>query len=332
MASITKKNHLWRAQICVNATRLSKSFRTKSEAVQWAKFEEDRLKDGGIKMSGSVGDLLRRYQREISPLKKGERFEVRRLNTLLKESLANVRLADLGKSDVVRWRDESLQKRKPASVYRDMNLLSSVFRTAVNEWEALETNPLKDVRRPSNGTPRDRVPTQQELDALIKECEYVEDEVLYSVGERLGAAILFACQTGMRAQEIAGVRPELDKGTYIHLPAILCKNGHSRNVALTAEARRVLDQVASNFELTSDQISANFMRIKKKIASRGDIPEINTLRFHDLRAYALTKLAQVLQPMELAKLSGHRDLQILLNTYYRQGVDEVAAKLNDITI
>jgi hypothetical protein len=32
--------------------------------------------------------------------------------------------------------------------------------------------------------------------------------------------------------------------------------------------------------------------------------------------------------MELAKVSGHRDLRILLNTYYRVTVDELADKLD----
>ena len=54
---------------------------------------------------------------------------------------------------------------------------------------------------------------------------------------------------------------------------------------------------------------------------------LENLHFHDARREALTRLAKIYSPMELAKISGHRDLRILLNTYYAPTVEDLADKL-----
>jgi integrase len=51
------------------------------------------------------------------------------------------------------------------------------------------------------------------------------------------------------------------------------------------------------------------------------------LHFHDARHEACTRLAQILPIQDLAKVSGHRDLKILLNTYYNITAPEIAAKM-----
>ena len=52
------------------------------------------------------------------------------------------------------------------------------------------------------------------------------------------------------------------------------------------------------------------------------------LRFHDLRREALTRLARKLDVLDLARVSGHRDLKILLNVYYRPAVEDLAGRLD----
>jgi integrase len=54
---------------------------------------------------------------------------------------------------------------------------------------------------------------------------------------------------------------------------------------------------------------------------------ITGLHFHDSRAEALTRLARRVDVMTLAKISGHKDLSILQNTYYRETAQEIAARL-----
>ena len=52
------------------------------------------------------------------------------------------------------------------------------------------------------------------------------------------------------------------------------------------------------------------------------------IHFHDTRAEALTRLSKKLDALRLAKISGHKDLRILLATYYRESAEDVARLLD----
>ena len=55
---------------------------------------------------------------------------------------------------------------------------------------------------------------------------------------------------------------------------------------------------------------------------------IEDLTFHDSRHEACTRLAQILPtPFDLAKVSGHRDMNQILNTYYNRDASELAQYL-----
>lgn len=54
---------------------------------------------------------------------------------------------------------------------------------------------------------------------------------------------------------------------------------------------------------------------------------IEGLHFHDSRATAITRLARVLSPVELARMIGHRDLGSLL-VYYRESASSIAERLD----
>ena len=56
-------------------------------------------------------------------------------------------------------------------------------------------------------------------------------------------------------------------------------------------------------------------------------PPIVGARFHDSRATAITRLASRLQPLELARMIGHRDVSELL-TYYRETASSIASRLD----
>lgn len=49
--------------------------------------------------------------------------------------------------------------------------------------------------------------------------------------------------------------------------------------------------------------------------------------FHDARATALTHMARRMDVMTLARISGHRDLSLLLQVYYRETAADIAARL-----
>ena len=97
-----------------------------------------------------------RYAEEISPAKKGARWEIIRLKLLQRYPLASVPLIDLTAIDIAIWRDQRLREVSAASVNRELNIISSVFSVARTEWRWISQNPVSEIRRPPNPKSRDR--------------------------------------------------------------------------------------------------------------------------------------------------------------------------------
>jgi len=322
MASFTKlPSGRWRAQIDRKGKRLSASFDTKQSAKDWAARQEYLiLHPVPVGSDVSLADVFERYGREVSPLRRGERWEVIRLTRFSRDKLAQIAVADLTPTHFADWRDRRLGEVKPASVAREMNLMSSVLTVARKEWGLIQTNPMNDVRKPSKPAPRDRVVRPYELEALA----LAAGPDLTNATARVFHAFLFACETAMRAGEIIGLTWEhvdLDRQV-AHLP--MTKNGHARDVPLSLEAVRLLRALPHAdpvFELESAQTDALWRKLRDRAALEG-------LRFHDSRRTATTQLAKKLDVLELAKMTGHRDLKILLNTYYKADPAAIARKLD----
>lgn len=321
MASITKHKHGYRAQVHRKGIRKSKVFPTRQQAKDWAARAEYEILHGDqVAAKMTLGELLDRYAREVSPTKRGERWEVVRLAKIGRDPLARVKLGDLQPRDFADWRDRRLREVGPGSVRREMVLLGGVMRVAVKEWGLLASSPLADVTKPSSPRPRDRLPTDDEIERL----SHVAGDDLTKATARAFHAFLFAGETAMRAGEIVGltwVRIDLDRRV-AHLP--MTKNGTARDVPLSSEAVRLLRALPEDdpvFGLTARRLDALWRKIRDKAGIEG-------LRFHDSRAWALTRLARKVDVMTLGKISGHRDLSLLLNTYYRETAADIANRLD----
>ena len=82
-----------------------------------------------------------------------------------------------------------------------------------------------------------------------------------------------------------------------------------RVVPLSKEARRLLSLVELPLPITSASLDALFRKYRPEA--------LKHIRFHDTRHEALSRLAKKIHnPMDLAKISGHKDVNILMNVYY----------------
>jgi integrase len=217
-----------------------------------------------------------------------------------------VSLRRLGAPHIAEWRDRRLQSVSAASVRREWNLLSNVCAIAVREWRLLQSNPFKDLARPKSSQPRNRVATDAEIETLTE-----------NASPNMRRVILFAIETGMRAGEIASLRPEDIRGAVATLNDT--KNGTSREVPLSAEARALLSNSDPVFQLTAESISALFAQLCKRC-------EIEGLTFHDLRHLAATRLSRKLNTLQLCRMFGWKDTKHVF-VYYNETAAEVAEKL-----
>lgn len=352
MATFEKRPSGWRVKVRLSGTSVSKTFPTKAQASAWATEKEAEIISGkyGSVPDKQVSDLVIKYLSEVVIHKKGAREEEFRFNRLLgvgKEAdgservmdpLGFVRLQYLGPEHIAEWRDRRLKKVSAASVLREWTSLSAMFALAVKEWRWLRSNPMTDVKRPLEPAPRTQVFTDDQVEKILFCAGYERDVALGTVTARVGAAMLFALETAMRAGEICGFtwdRVDLSR-RLAHLNEIdektgwyKTKNSHARSVPLSAEAIRIIKQMElireegnpSVFQLLPRQLDPLFRKIRDRAL-------VSDLHFHDTRRTALTRLAGKVDVMMLAKISGHRDLRILMNTYYAPDMGEVAALLD----
>ncbi len=320
MASITKHRNGWRAQVARRGVRRSKLLPTKGEARDWAARQEWLILNAERAAADTpLSDVLARYAREVSPGKRGHRWEVYRIERLRQDKLAKLRLGEIEARHIADWRDRRLRQVKPGSVRREMNLLAAVFTVARLEWGLVPRSPMEGVRVPADPPPRDRLPTDDEIERL----RHAAGDDLTKATARAFHAFLFSGETAMRAGEIVGLRWErIDlEARVASLP--MTKNGRPRDVPLSSAAvdlLRALPPLDPVFGLSSANLAALWVKIRTRAGVDG-------LRFHDGRHYGVTKLARRVDVLTLAKITGHRDIRQLM-IYYNESAAEIAKRMD----
>ena len=338
MASIRKHARGWRAEVYKKGKRASKVLPTKGEASKWALEKEAELdaEASGLAPPGStVGDMLQRYADRVSINKRGAKWERDRIGKLQRDPVARVRLDDLQRHHWADWRDRSLTEPSAAtgrplsaeSVRREWNLIRHACRLAQHEWGWLSKDVCARVTMPPPEKPRDRRISDDEAERIYLALGYDFGEQPRTVSSRVGAAFRWAMCTAMRAGEITGIRWDGVNGRVVTLTKSKSRPGAKvplvgdEPLQIIEQLRPVTGSGGYLFDLTDDQRSSLWQRGMRRSG-------LADLHFHDTRAEALTRLARTVDVMTLARISGHRDLNLLQSTYYRETADEIAERLS----
>ena len=151
MATFTKRNGRWRAQIRKKDYNKAATFATKREAQQWASKLEAEYDYGRAGRMGEVktlGDALERYQLEVAKGSPSERWQYNKVRHLSEFSIYNVYLKELTATHLSEFRDLRLSQIKPGTVIKELGYLSGVLTQCVKEWRWIGHNPMADVRYP----------------------------------------------------------------------------------------------------------------------------------------------------------------------------------------
>ncbi len=331
MAYVRRVRGRWRVEVEKLGIRDSETFDTKAEANNWGAAREAEIMamKRGKHPRKTFADALTRYAEEVSEGKKGARFELLRIEALKRDfpALAKMQLAELTTPDLAAWRDARLKKVTAGSVQRDINLLSHVFTIARDEWKWMGESPLKGMRAPGQNPPRTRLPTMSEIKLICRWLGHRTGQKPATKQAEVALALLISLRTGMRAGEVlslSGKTVDLKRrvATVEHKTQHI--TGKPREVPLSRHAVRLLKPMLNKdkaiFTLTSASLDALFRKARDSLL-------IEDLHFHDARADALTRLARKVDVMTLARISGHRDLRILMDHYYREKAEDIAAKL-----
>lgn len=323
MASIRKKDGKWRAEVRLKDFYKSGSFNSKQEAQAWALEQEQSYGRHGNSVNGkTLGDAFRKYADEISPKKKGARWEVLRLKKLLKDEISTEQLSTISADDFNKW--VKRQKVSDGTILRELGLIAAVLAACRKDWKWMQHNPITDVRKPKSPAPRDRRISAEEIKRILQALAYEDDQPVTTQRQQIAVAFLLALETAMRHGELWGLQWQNInlKARFLTLPDT--KNGTRRDVPLSIRAIELLEKLnpaESGAVLTIKQATAEVM-FRRAL----QLAEIKGLTFHDTRHEALTRLARKLDVLDLARMVGHRDPRSLM-IYYNATASEIAARL-----
>ncbi len=326
MASIQKTGKGYRAQIKLAGVRHSDTFPTRREAVEWAAKREAEIRDHATKPAGDLHTLrqaLRKYSDEVSPHRKGERWEQVRLAAFESYELPlDLPISKVTAQHVAAFRDDRAKSIGPSSVLRELSLLASVFEAARLEWEWVQVNPCRGIRKPAKGKHRDRVIAMGEVRAMLREMGYRRRGRVASTGQAVANCMLLALRTGMRAGELCGLTWKNVHELHVHLPDT--KSDRPRDVPLSTRARAILARMKGwddelVFGLASASLDALFRKYRKRA-------ELEGFTFHDTRHTAATMIAKKIDVLDLCKMFGWTDPKMAM-VYYNPHGSSIAAKL-----
>lgn len=316
MATIRKLRGRWQAQVRRRGMKpRAKSFDSKSEAERWARELETQVDrfgaapDTKVLETTTLGDLMRRYQLEVTPKKRGYAQEGQRIDVLVRHELSHRTLIGLSASDLAGYRDERLATAAPSTVLRELAIVSHVLEVAMKDWGyPLARNPAKAIRRPQVNDARSRRLQGDEEGRLLAACDAGRTPCLK-------ALITVASESGMRRGELLGLRWS-DVALERRIASLrLTKNGSARQVPLTTRAIEALSSLRAvePAPTTGDRvfpISAGALeQAWRRLCQRAGVVG---LRFHDLRREAVSRLFERgLNVIEVSAISGHRELKML---------------------
>ena len=334
MANITKRGKAWRALVRRRGQpAISRTFNSYADAEAWAATTEAEILAGRRPVDAAatadgqtVADLLARYAREVSPSKRGARWEVIRLALLQRAPQLQRPVAGFEPADLAEWRDARAAQVSAASVNRELNLISAVFTHAIREWRVrLPANPVHMVARPRNPRARtQRVPPEAAA-AICAALGWAGDAAPVGLSQWAAFAFRLALATAMRKGEVLAVtwgHVHLSRG-FLHLP--VTKNGDARDVPLSSSAVALLRLLPAGapharvVPIASGTLDAIFREAVRAAGWSG-------LRFHDSRREATSQFATRVTILELMRITGHRSMKSLA-VYYAEDAGALAAKL-----
>jgi integrase len=334
MATITERNGRFKAEVRrVGQPAQRATFDTKAKAIIWATELEEQIKTGVFrsraKNLSTVREVFERFRDEVTPDRKGARSEAVRINWFIENApFVGIKIEQLTSQDLQDFVNAREKNVSAATVLRDLAVIGGIMTWAKRRWSMKLQPELMDLAKPKVlGDGRRRRWPQADIDKFVEVAGW-HDKIAPILGRHQAAwALMIAIETAMRLGEIASLRAkDFDASNRcIHLADT--KNGTSRNVPLTSRAMNFFAHLVEGlepeqriFKYSAETLGTAFRHLTQK-ANLVDI------RFHDSRHEGTTRLAAFLvNPLELAAVTGHKNLQSL-KTYYNPTSLELAAKL-----
>jgi integrase len=269
--------------------------------------------------------VIDEYMRKAGGKLKSARSVGIRFTKIKRENngLCSKPITDVNQRDIIVFRDKRLELVQGSTVKKELQILSTVLTYAKKEMLLISNNPVMDVSKPKDNPPRYRRISEAEIEQICTACGYERGTAPVTYTQQAAWCFLFAIETGMRAGEITRMEWKDVYDNHVHLPKT--KNGASRDVPFTDGAIALIGLVRDLDEtnvipIKSGTLDALYRKSRDKT-------NIQNLTFHDTRHEATFRLSKRFEFQDLAKVTGHKDLKVLLNVYYNITASELVEKL-----
>jgi len=200
---------------------------------------------------------------------------------------------------------KSEKQRSPASVNRELELLSRIFSLAIRLGLA-DSNPCSRVSKFKLQNQRHRYLLSDEEPALLAQCT--------GLRKHLATMIPFAIGTGARKSEQLGLK--VRQCDFFRNLVVFdnTKSGRPRSVEINSEVRQILLALCKgkrpdDFVWTSPVTGGPYTDIKRSFVGACFDAKIEGLVWHDLRATYGTRLGEGgFNAYDIAKLMGHANI------------------------
>lgn len=328
----------FRARLRVGDKLQTETFETEQGARSWLDAvaagirRPDRASKAAEAAKLTLGGALRKRLEHISESKnlRNEHYAVGRLELDFPDLCAKT-IYDVDEIDIKDFVTERREQVAPATVNRDLSILSHTFKLARAQFDCVGLkNPIGPGTRLKPPGGRVRRLAKNEEEALLRHAAIYEA----SNHVRIGSIIRFACDTAMRCGEIASMRWEhvdLVRGT-VYLPDT--KNGEARSVPLWLEMRALLRDLGPRDEgpvwSPYEAIRSAWRRVRAA-AIREAIAAGNTrlaeslrnLRFHDFRHEGTSRLIERTgwENAKVMAVTGHKTHAMLARYSHLRSAD-----------
>lgn len=328
-----KRGEAYYIEIMINGKRSSATRDTIKECEQWAaqKMLEAKAnqlaEDQGVKQNYPFKTLFYRYYDEQGKKLRGSKYVKEQLGPFEEKfgALAEMSIHDITPKHLTNWRNKRLEEVGANTVLREISLYSSVFSYAVKELFLLDVNPWMGIKKPAKPKARNRRIRDDEIELILGSLNYSKGQTPTLPEHYVAWAFLFALETAMRRGEILGIEMADIYDRHVHLAKT--KNGDARNVPLTKNALALLELIDHDGPKLIPQSENAFRLMWERRKIKVGLAE---LKFHDTRHEAITRFVnnQKLPVEVLAKVTGHKTIKVLVNTYYNPDVNDIADMLD----
>ncbi|MEK6594687.1 MAG: site-specific integrase [Pseudomonadota bacterium] len=302
----------------------TQTFPRKTDADLWAKAKEADLKRGFHVASKeaarrTLAEAIDRYIEHTLPHKQRNKDadKVRQILGRWKQELGGVAVSNVTPARIVEVRDRLQsektyrgRRRSGSTVNRYLHTLSSVFKTAMREWQWCDRNPLSLISKGTESRGVVRFLSDDERNALLKACKASAAEYLY-------ALVLLALTTGARRGELLALTWDDVDLNKVQIVVQESKNGERRALPLAGPVLALLRERSKVRRLHNSRVFPGNKEDKpldiddawqKALKAAG----IENFRFHDLRHSAASYLAMSgATPGEIAAVLGHKTLAMV---------------------